>query len=91
MTKKEAIAYFKRRKKALGLSDRVQEAEDIAIQALENGPDCTNCERNKGENAPTAHWDMITCRCSRCGLAVTYTEAASGKYKYCYQCGAKMN
>ena len=38
----------------------------------------------------TAHWDNITCRCSNCGLAVTYSEAVSGKYKFCYNCGSRM-
>ena len=35
MTAKEALEYFKRRKEQIGLSDRIQQAEDLAIEALE--------------------------------------------------------
>lgn len=35
MTAKEALEYFKRRKEQTKLKDRVQQAEDLAIKALE--------------------------------------------------------
>ena len=35
MTAKEALEYFKRRKEQTELNDRVQQAEDLAIEALE--------------------------------------------------------
>lgn len=35
MTAKEALEYFKRRKEQTELNDRVQQAEDLAIKALE--------------------------------------------------------
>lgn len=35
MTAKEALEYFKRRKEQTELKDRVQQAEDLAIKALE--------------------------------------------------------
>lgn len=46
MTREEALGYFKRRKKILGLSDEVQEAEDMAIKALEQEP-CKASEYDK--------------------------------------------
>lgn len=38
MTREEAIIYFKNRKRIIGLDDKVQEAEDIAVEALEHEP-----------------------------------------------------
>ncbi len=37
------------------------------------------------------HWTK-SCRCSECdGWGLTYSDAVSGKYKYCPNCGAKMD
>ena len=45
MTLKKALEYFKRRKEQIGLSDRVQQAEDLAIKAIEK-------QKNKNYDLP---------------------------------------
>lgn len=94
MTKEEAIAYFKRHIDLYCVTGICREAEEMAIQALEQEP-------------KTGHWVMpvqddgmsdpiyYQVRCSKCGFDLDpqtwHMELHQyGADKYCPKCGAKM-
>ena len=80
MTAKEALEYFKRRKEQIGLSDRVQQAEDLAIKALE-------------KQMPKKPYDIDTeyktFDCPEC-LSKLYTDDEMQDCSYCPVCGQRL-
>lgn len=74
MTAKEALEYFKRRKEQIKMSGRAQQAEDLAIKALEkqipkkpincSGRDwylCPNCLRTIKKRIEDSDHDIKFC------------------------------
>lgn len=80
MTAKEALEYFKRRKEQIGLNDRVQQAEDLAIKALE-------------KQIPRKPYDVDeeykTFDCPVC-LSKLYADDDVQDCGYCCICGQKL-
>ena len=83
MTDKEALEYFKRRKELIGLSDRVQRAEALAIKALEKQIP-SDVEKLKIGNV---NWGKGTkvYHCPNCNNFI------SRIYGFCYKCGQAID
>ncbi len=90
MTAKEALEYFKRRKEQIGLSDRVQQAEDFAIEALEKQIfrraipltvkiDCASIGRAIWRKGTTVY------ECPKCCAFI------SPMYNFCFKCGQRLD
>ena len=90
MTAKEALEYFKRRKEQIGLSDRVQQAEDLAIKALKKQifrraipltvkTDCASIGRAIWRKGTTVY------ECPRCSTFISPT------YDFCFKCGQALD
>ena len=81
MTAKEALEYFKRRKEQIGLSDRIQQAEDLAIKALE-------------KQIPKKPYDVDTkyktFDCPEC-LSRLYADEDVRDCGYCCVCGQTLD
>ena len=84
MTREEALEWFKDRKK-MNLDDKCQQAEDMAIKALEQEPKTGHwINVNKGK------WNTIPAyKCSECGANADLRDW-SGESPFCPWCGAKM-
>ena len=81
MTAKEALEYFKRRKEQTELNDRVQQAEDLAIKALEKQiPKKPVTEKDK------VIFGIVCGRCPECDSAVYSTTNL-----YCHICGQALD
>lgn len=82
MTAKEALEYFKRRKEQTELNDRVQQAEDLAIKALEKQIP------KKPKNEYTDNLDITTeiPVCPVCGDQSIYETD-----EYCSDCGQRLD
>ena len=80
MKREEALKYFMRRKKQYGLSDNVQEAEDMAIEALKEPPRVH--AQWKYDDTGIIHY------CSNCNI-----RNGSVRYmpEFCSHCGAIMD
>ena len=85
MTTKKALEYFKRRKEQTELNDRVQQAEDFAIKALEKQIPrkpiscdcrdwylCPNCLRAIKKRIEDSDHDIKFC--PFCGQALNWSE-----------------
>lgn len=90
MTAKEALEYFKRRKEQTELNDRVQQAEDLAIEALEK-------QIPKKPRATEAYPHRLYCpNCyypferNKSEIALIREHFIVGN-KYCPECGARMD
>ena len=90
MTAKEALEYFKRRKEQTELNDRVQQAEDLAIKALEKQiplraipltvkTDCASIGKAIWRKGTTVY------ECPRCGTFI------SPMYDFCFKCGQALD
>ena len=87
MTAKEALEYFKRRKEQTGLSDRVQQAEDLAIKALEKQiPKKPDFEGDGYDDNGNIIYDTWICPCCKERYEVYYDN-----YKYCPVCGQALD
>lgn len=80
MTAKEALEYFKRRKEQTGLSDRVQQAEDFAIEALEKQMPC--------KLEPIA---SVKAHVPVCGKCRGVMDLMQGELNYCPNCGQRLD
>lgn len=81
MTAKEALEYFKRRKEQIGLSDRIQQAENLAIKALEKRmPKKPVTEKDK------VIFGIVCGRCPECDSDVYSTTNL-----YCHNCGQALD
>lgn len=78
MTAKEALEYFKRRKEQTELNDRVQQAEDLAIKALEK-----QIPRKPKKNLD----GNLACQC---GFVVQNGKNRKCIY-YCTYCGQRLD
>lgn len=88
MTYEEALEYFTRRKTQLGLSDTIQQAEDLAIKALEKQIpkkpinvekhyyECPRCKQDLGvSNDDIFVYEIpIPMYCSECGQALDWSD-----------------
>ena len=90
MTAEEALEYFKRRKEQIGLSDRIQQAENLAIEALEKQifrraipltvkTDCASIGRAIWRKGTTVY------ECPRCSTFISPT------YDFCFKCGQALD
>lgn len=87
MTTQEALDYFTRRKEQLGISDKIQQAETLAISALEKQIPKTPLEKEvigvsitgykyKG-HCPKCSATVSQCTgnyCSKCGQVIDWSE-----------------
>lgn len=80
MTAKEALEYFKRRKELIGLSDRVQQAEDFAIEALE--------KQMPYKLEPIA---SVKAHVPVCGKCRGVMDLMQGELNYCPNCGQRLD
>lgn len=78
MTAKEALEYFKRRKELTGLSDRVQQAEDLAIEALEK----------QIPEKPKKIYGKVNLKWCECG---NYLGELKNEQNYCKRCGQALD
>lgn len=84
MTAKEALEYFKRRKEQTELNDRVQQAEDLAIEAL---------EKQIPKRAISTYKENY--KCPTCEKYIDITDDDLYVYeikppKYCDECGQAL-
>ena len=61
-------------------------AQDIYNTAFARGKNQSELE----QEPKIGHWDTRACKCSECGYQITFSEYTEHKYKYCPNCGAKM-
>lgn len=81
MTAKEALEYFKRRKEQIKMSGRAQQAENLAIKALEKQiPKKPVTEKDK------VIFGIVCGRCPECDGAVYSTTNL-----YCPNCGQALD
>lgn len=84
MTAKEALEYFKRRKEQTELNDRVQQAEDLAIKALEK-----QIPKNPiGKIDPMFGDSYIVC--PNCENTVIVNPFTHSIFKHCPNCGQAL-
>lgn len=81
MTAKEALEYFKRRKEQTELNDRVQQAEDLAIKAL---------EKQMPKKPYDVDTEYKTFDCPEC-LSRLYTDDDMQDCGYCPVCGQRLD
>lgn len=87
MTAKEALEYFKRRKEQTELNDRVQQAEDLAIKALEKQiPKKPDFEGDGYDDKGSIIYDTWICPCCEERYEVYYDN-----YKHCPNCGQALD
>ena len=85
MTAKEALEYFKRRKEQIGLNDRVQQAEDLAIKALEKQIP----KKPIGKTDPMFGDSYIVC--PNCENTVIVNPFTHSIFKHCPNCGQALD
>lgn len=82
MTAQEALDYFIRRKAQLGISDKIQQAETLAISAIKKQIPKKPIEKDIGKlKIPD------TAFCPTCGNPVIKDEADNYEQAYCCYCG----
>lgn len=91
MTYKEAIDYFKRRKTQLGLADTIQQAEDLAIKALEKQiPKKPNYEYEQTGNGISSVIRFPICpSCNGIDDGEQYSVGVNEKF--CCNCGQALD
>lgn len=85
MTYEKALAYFTRRKTQFGLSDNIQRAEDLAIEALEKQIP------KKPINVEKHYYE---CPCCKRDLGISVDDIFvydEPKPQYCNDCGQALN
>lgn len=82
MTAQEALDYFIRRKAQLGISDKIQQAETLAISAIKKQIPKKPIEKDIGKlKIPD------TAFCPTCGNPVIKDEADNYEQAFCCYCG----
>ena len=92
MTTQEALDYFIRRKAQLGISDKIQQAETLAISALEKQiPESLNTETVNHGISVSGEYDIdFNYLCPSCGAVVGDCETDDVFYKFCPDCGQAL-
>lgn len=80
MTIQKALNYFTRRKEQLGISDKIQQAETLAISALEKQIPC--------KLAPKSSKKAEVPVCGKCNRIM---DLMQGELNYCPNCGQKID
>ena len=87
MTIQDALDYFIRRKEQLGISDKIQQAETLAISAFEKQtskkPDMWGDGYDDNGNLIYNTW---ACPCCRTEYELDYDD-----YKFCPNCGQAID
>lgn len=91
MTAQEALDYFIRRKEQLGISDKIQQAETLAISALEKQiPRVTKTQTiNRGMDQ-TGEYQIDSYYICPCCKAVVGDYECDEIYDYCPKCGQAL-
>ncbi len=91
MTTQEALDYFVRRKEQLGLSDKIQQAETLAISALEKQiPRVAKTQTiNRGMDQ-TGEYQIDSYYICPCCKAVVGDYECDEIYDYCPKCGQAL-
>lgn len=91
MTAQEALDYFIRRKEQLGISDKIQQAETLAISALEKQiPRVAKTQTiNRGMDQ-TGEYQIDSYYICPCCKAVVGDYECDEIYDYCPKCGQAL-
>lgn len=91
MTTQEALDYFVRRKEQFGLSDKIQQAETLAISALEKQiPRVAKTQTiNRGIDQ-TGEYQIDSYYICPCCKAVVGDYECDEIYDYCPKCGQAL-
>lgn len=91
MTTQEALDYFVRRKEQFGLSDKIQQAETLAISALEKQiPRVAKTQTiNRGMDQ-TGEYQIDSYYICPCCKAVVGDYECDEIYDYCPKCGQAL-
>lgn len=91
MTTQEALDYFVRRKEQFGLSDKIQQAETLAISALEKQiPRVAKTQTiNRGMDQ-TGEYQIDSYYICPCCKAVVGDYECDEIYNYCPKCGQAL-
>ena len=91
MTTQEALDYFIRRKEQLGISDKIQQAETLAISALEKQiPRVAKTQTiNRGMDQ-TGEYQIDSYYICPCCKAVVGDYECDEIYDYCPKCGQAL-
>ncbi len=91
MTAQEALDYFIRRKEQLGISDKIQQAETLAISALEKQiPRVAKTQTiNRGIDQ-TGEYQIDSYYICPCCKAVVDDYECDEIYDYCPKCGQAL-
>lgn len=91
MTTQEALDYFVRRKEQLGISDKIQQAETLAISALEKQiPRVAKTQTiNRGMDQ-TGEYQIDSYYICPCCKAVVGDYECDEIYDYCPKCGQAL-
>lgn len=91
MTEQEALDYFIRRKEQLGISDKIQQAETLAISALEKQiPRVAKTQTiNRGMDQ-TGEYQIDSYYICPCCKAVVGDYECDEIYDYCPKCGQAL-
>lgn len=91
MTTQEALDYFVRRKEQFGLSDKIQQAETLAISALEKQiPRVAKTQTiNRGMDQ-TGEYQIDSYYICPCCKEVVGDHELQEIYRYCPKCGQAL-